>query len=63
MKVTVHALLNGSRSRVSGTSTFVRIKAMSRLPGSAMPVMAPTRESAAQTPIAGANPLVNAWAE
>src|SRR5258708_34690455 len=55
--------LYGSRSRVSGTSTFVRIKAMSRLPGSARAVMAPTRESAAETPIAGANPILNAWDE
>ncbi len=53
----------GSLSCVSGASAFVRIKTISRLPGSSMPAMAPTSERAAETPIAGANPSLNAWAE
>src|SRR6266542_5295822 len=42
---------------------FAGTIALVRRPGSAIPAAAPRNDRAAETPIAGANPSINAWAE
>src|SRR5262245_11643924 len=63
--------LSKSDRRAAETSPVVRYQAWAvagtialvRWPGSAIPATAPRNDRAAETPIAGANPSINAWAE